>query len=634
MIDSKDNRRLKDIYSLQLLSFVVFLLTVAYLALINYQLPFLTMDEIRATSTSFSDSVHLINLYGRPSQVIGTILNKALSFYNVEYLSLTPRFFAMMALLYALSMFFSNIVGSLDRAVLMSCFILVTHQLDWQHNGLIAFFGGYCLTLSLFLFAVRITQKTKHSRWHSALACLMFFFSFASEFFVGLALVYMFALYFDFHKNRIKQITPILLSLLIYTLFYIVLKFNFQINVHAEGMSNYLVGSAGKYSFFDITKGYLIYLVNSMPLYDLGPVKSLLPALLITVTVALMAVIMFRNIYIYKHDILRSDVVAGNNVQGQNSFSVFSIILCMIFVQPILMALQPMKLEWALSGASQRYAFSFYTWIGIAALIFILYFKYVTKNAKVNILIFIGICCFSIVSACKNIEYARGYKESFLKWQEVHKLMNVKDRSSVDLPISLLIHPYIVSPLVPSKKHMDAFFKFNYNKTLKLCIDGYDLSGPQVSIIDVEKYIGLVPGFINSDEPWKISIENFHGGEAAGRWTNGKISKIYLPQRINKGDVIKVEVTNVFGQNAVLPTNFKVGADIFTYVISQPQTISLLISNDSPDATITIYSPALQSPLATGAGSDSRNLGIMIKNVQIFRPNRDGKTLNVSKGCY
>lgn len=614
-------------------AFFLLLLTICYLAMVNYRLPFMTMDELRAISDPLLDRFYLIGLYGRPSQVIGLLINQVISFRDVEFLSLTPRFITMIALLFALVAFFQKVGIPRIASIWGACFAVVTHQIDWQHNGLVAFFGGYNLLLAMFLMGVLIAgnEKKNFIRW--ATAYLLILLSFASEFFVGLMVIYLVAHWIEKLDSKKIALSPHLWALLTYSICFVILKVSYQEEVHSSRMMNYLAGSASGYDIRQIGQGALIYFVNSIPLYGRGPIfSSLIAGGVVALTIVLAILVGLRTNGVLRER--RSEAVTIQKEKRKTlSFSLYSIFVCLVFAPPILLSLQPMKLEWALAGASTRYAFSLYTWVGLIGLLSMMVLLYPVKYWSAKISIGAVAAIYVAISLMNNFDFLSKYNASFSNWKEMHeRLINAKERV-VDLPISLFGHPYIVSPLTPDRRMMDQFVEYQYKKSMRICRDGFDFSGPLVMPVDVNKLTGALLK-VSGVEGGNVRIDSFHDAEDWGRWTAGSLSEIYLNENLRVNDVVELEVGGAFSENSTIPTQFKIGENSISVIIDRPRTVAISVEKDVNSPVVTIIPPKPQSPRETGQGADSRVIGIMVKSVRVLRPNHEGRLINISQGCF
>ena len=608
------------------------MLTICYLAAVNYRLPFMTMDEIRAIAFPFSDNFNLIGLYGRPSQVIGLLVNEVISFRDVEFLSLTPRFITMIALLFSLVASFQKLGIPKASSIWVACFAVLTHEIDWQHNGLVAFFGGYNLLLAMFLTGVLIAdnQKKKPVLWIAAY--LLFLLSFASEFFVGLMVVYLVACRIE--KLDVKKIalSPHLWALITYSICLLVLKFNYQLEVHSSSMINYLTGSISRYDVREIGRGALVYFVNSVPLYGRGPILSSWiagGAAALTIVVAIL--VGLRTTGPWRGRYCEAMLTHGEKPRTL-SFSQYSIFVCLVFVPPVLLSIQPMKLDWALTGASTRYAFSLYSWVGLVGLFSMMLFLYPVKYRAATPSIIAAAAAFVAISLANNFDILSKYKMSFSNWKEIHeRLINTKERV-VDLPISLFKHPYIVSPLTPDRGLMDKFVDFQYKKSIRICRDGFDFSGPLVMPVDFNKLTGALLEVSSGRDT--VKIDGFYGIEEWGRWTAGSSSQIYLSENLRGKDVVELEIGGAFSENATLPTQFKIGGNSTSVIIDRPRTVAISVEKDLESPVVVITPPKPQSPHEAGYGADSRVIGIMVKSVRVLRPDHEGRLKNISQGCF
>lgn len=612
------------------------LLTACYLVVVNYRLPFMSMDEIRSIVDPLKDRFHLIGLYGRPSQVFGLLINLLISFRDVEFFSLTPRFMTMIALLFSLVVFFQKVGIQRTSSVLAVCFAIVTHELDWQHNGLVAFYGGYNLMLAMFLLGISLHDGDRKNNIRWMIAYLLILMSFASEFFVGLVVIYLIALWLEGLKfNKIVR-SPFFVALLTYLIFYFLLKLSSQEEAHSSRMNNYLVGALSDFSLQKIGEGVTIYFVNSIPLYGLGPILSIsIAGAAVALTVVFTGIVGAYVSIPWSAWERMVQKINNSNIK-KISLSDYSVLLCLVFAPSILMSLQPMKLEWALSGASTRYAFSLYSWIGIVGFIVIFFRFNPIRHFVAKVFIFTVVIAYVVMSASSNIRFLSLYNTSFANWKLLNeRLLKSKD-SVVDLPISLFNHPYIVSPLTPDRKMMDKFSEYQYGKTIRICRDGFDFYGPLVIPIDANKITEFIPNIYGAEgrNDAIVRIGGFHGIEENGRWTNGSSSEIYLNENLQTNDVVELDISEAFFQNSVRPTQFKIGENLISVIIDHARTVSIAVTKNVRSPVVVINPPKPSSPSALAQGIDKRVIGIKIKSVRILRPDQNGNLKNISQGCF
>lgn len=608
------------------------LVTICYLAVVNYRLPFMTMDELRAIASPFSDNFNLVGLYGRPSQVIGLLINKVISFRDVEFLSLTPRFMTMIALLVSLVVLFQKLGISKAGSIWVACFAVLTHEIDWQHNGLVAFFGGYNLLLAMFLMGVLIADNQKKDPIRWVTAYLLILLSFASEFFVGLMVVYLVACRIEKLDAKKIALSPHLWALLTYSVWFVIFKVTYQAEVHSSSMTNYLTGSVSRYGIYEIGRGALVYFVNSVPLYGRGPIfSSWIAGGAVALTIVAAILVGLRTTETWRGRYFEAVSIHGEKRRAL-SLSLYSIFVCLVFAPPVLLSLQPMKLDWVLSGASTRYAFSLYSWVGLVGLLSMMLLLYPVKHRSAKLSIIAAAAIYVAISLANNFDFLSKYKMSFSNWKEMHeRLINAKGRV-VDLPISLFKHPYIVSPLTPDRGLMDKFVEFQYRKSIRICRDGFDFSGPLVIPVDFNKLTGALLEV--SGGGGSVRIDGFHGIEDWGRWTAGSSSQIYLSENLRGKDVVELEVGDAFSENATLPTQFKIGGNSTSVTIDRPRTVAISVEKDLESPVVVITPPKPQSPHEAGYGADRRVIGIMVRSVRVLRPDHDGRLKNISQGCF
>ena len=323
----------------------------------------MTADEIRFIVASTSEVTNYAIISGRYSSLLMIPFSKVLSFADptfFRYCRATPACCCWCLGIFLLlrRLGFSGLVG-----MALTAFILITHELDWQHNGLIAFFGIYNALLAIFLIAMLSNErKTTNNGLVLALTAL-FIGSYASELFVGLSLSYLILKVLLERQLKPQFRSPIFWSLAIYISAYVVIKATTALtHWNAQQMSNYLVGSVGTYAPDQMLMAALLYFINSLPYYHLLEIQPL--------TSAKFAALILFALGAYIILLLPRKERAGQSSlefsAQKREWLMLAMLVLLAVVPNFLMALQPMKVDWILRNASVHYAFSYYTWIALA----------------------------------------------------------------------------------------------------------------------------------------------------------------------------------------------------------------------------------------------------------------------------
>ena len=347
-------------------SFGLGLLVLLYLGCVNYSVAFTTMDDFEFALKPWSEIFVEAWNNSRPSQVLFSGISYLLAFNIPDSAGLTPRFLSMLALFASLILLVKKMGFDTRKSIAISGFTLITHQIDWQHNGLISYFGIYNLLLALFIGSIHL-ENTAKSLPHFALTVFMSLLSFASELFFGMSVIYLLIRGLSGQSLQRLRRSPITLACLIYLAFSILVLLSAN-GTKAVVMRDYLTGGY-RHGIFSMMQAALLYLFYSIPFsedftrnHDLG---MLLGAGVLSIF-CLAAGIALRGI------------LSGNrNSESRSTLHHGTIMLIMVImvcalgvVPEFLMGIQPLKITWILQGQSHRYVFSLYTWIALLIAIF------------------------------------------------------------------------------------------------------------------------------------------------------------------------------------------------------------------------------------------------------------------------
>lgn len=589
----------------------------AYLALINFSLPFMTTDEISYLHVTTQYSVTTTLSSGRYSGLIGMPIVTALAFSNPDFVHLLPRFFSMLLLAFVIILIIRNLGFSVLEGVVLGVFILMTHELDWQHNGLVAFFGAYNILLAAFMLAFLLNEKEMKSNWAFTFIMVLLIGSYASELFVGLSLCYLVLRIIINRQVRFMARSPFFWSLTLYGTAYLCIKaFTILNDVRAKQMSNYLVGALDAYRVDQIVTAALLYFINSLPYYHQLAVPASMSVMFSTIILILIVGSFIKlSIGLKKKSKINSEIIVFEKEW------LLGVMLFLLAVAPnALMALQPTKVDWILRNASVHYAFSYYTWIGLA----IVCAYFVKQNMRragslgvkvlslVLVSIMLGVSVFSI---SHNIDFANEYKSSRTKWVHLNEILSTNMSKEVVIPPSYLQHPYIsvVSPV-----QMKVFAKKYYDVQLRIC-----------SIVNEIKLDEEVSEKI-------VQLDGFSVIEGAGRWTEGAISTIQLVAENPRINFVELEISSVFYENGTSSVVITKGNKKFRYKIEGigKSRFDLTGLNEGRlQIQFLIAKPI--SPFKLGLSADTRNLGLMVKNIKFgFKDSSKHENLYAMELCY
>lgn len=555
---------------------------ILYLAAINFSLSFMTMDELDGLLNSYSDVYAGVTESGRASHFIAWIIVEPLTFYNPTTVELVPRFLSIIFLYLTLIIYLQSIFKSWLYCITFASIAIGGHLVDWQHNGMVAFFGSYNIFLAAFLLSLTIAKSHQITGGRrQIIVCLLLFASFPSEFFVGFsALCAIYFLIFEDKGNKTAR--PFIASILLYLLLYLVFNFVLDVNtenalVRKEAMNNYIYGTVNSsFSIPNFLKGSWVYLSNSIPSssfkINLG---SFYPYIIGSILVGYL--------------LIYSRVKA--NIEKNSSIYELLLVASVLFVVPnMLISLQPTKLQWALTGSSNRYVFSYYSWIGFVFIMSLAAYCVSRKNAYALVLVAIITGPLVVNSMTSSITFTKPYKESTKKWLNLNVLLRDELAEDITVNEEYLIHPGI-TPI--DEKYLSDFARKYYNKELTVLSDpsvGYNF-GPRV-LSFIEK------------------IEGLSGYEEGGRWTEGKQTQFFFKQKLPDNFQLKIELSAAYGPNNGKDIVVNVGDWTGSFVAHPKRLIVLTVNKTTETKEIAFLIPRPISPNELEQAADNRELGI------------------------
>lgn len=578
-----------------------------YLIALNFQLPFLTVDELSSILSTRHERVTSILSSGRYSQLLSIPIVEVLSFYNPNKYGLFPRFASMLLLFAALISLARRLSFSLYASTLLAAFIPMAHEVDWQHNGFVAFFGSYNVFLAFFIFAMILDERVSRNILISVLIFIFLMFSYSSELFIGLSLIYLVLQRIISGKGEGFARSPFFWSIVFYVAGFLLLRL---VSNHEStaGMAGYLYGAVGTAGIADIVKGALLYFINSLPFYHKLSLSAPVSVILASIILIIASVALFISLFRLSRS---SEVDGSDNAVAEKRKILLSCIIFIFAVSPnILIAIQPMKLNWILSGASARYAFSFYTWIGFAILV--AYFvkrSMSAKNARIAnalsmlmIIFSIGLVCYS---AGRNIKFAKKYRDSRKSWQQLNKLLSQNKSKEVVVSPAYLKHPYITAV---SAEYLKAYAKRFYGVQLRVCLNNSEI---KLSDGGLEKF---------------IRFDGFSVVEPGGRWTVGSVASLKFVDDIRKINFIELEITQIFADNLNVPLVVTNGGKVNEFILSGAGTHRFKLANEiNGQLQLQFLIPKPTSPLAIGISADDRELGVMLRSIKLGFKNSTGQ---------
>lgn len=580
--------KLKKI-TLNKLSVILLVALLIYMGLINYNIPFMTIDEVNIIT--FPDVLGHSIVHGRISSELGLLITNLTSFNVPSIVGLTPRYLTMILLTVSLIIFLVHSGLSRNSAIFATVFAIISHQIDWQHNGFTAYFGVFNIYLALFLLAVVLDSLPKQ-KYYFIIIFIFLIFSYGSELFLGISVIHL--LVKSYLAGRYRQIyqSPFFFAIITYVVLFLVL-YRFSDPLLASERREYLMGGLSINKYEDIIKATLLYLAYSVPYLSINVYSAVSLGVIILGSSILFVLRMLS----FHSPAKPTQEVA--NIYTSNQISSVILLVVLLIAPQALMAIQPMKVDWILSGASNRYVYSFYTWIAIVFL-FAIFINIIKKNAMykekiINVIAFPVIIFLTIDIGRENIEFSKTYINSKNNWLQIQKIISTNTDDEVRIPEELLKHPYIL-PI--SGQHMKNYVSQVYNKNSKICFDG---------------------NIISNNHPF-YRLEGFHGVEYDGSWSTN-LAKIKFRISLKKGTKLRIEFTDSFDKNLSNDSLIKFGNLIYRETITPGYFIEININElmELPELIITPY--AVQSPAELGYSKDKRKLGVKVKNISILSDN-------------
>lgn len=570
-----------------LLAFIL----LAYLAYLNFSIPYVTVDEIRSMSVGYIDHIRNVASHGRISFIFSALSNTLIGFADPTILNLMPRFLSMLLMAYAIYLAITNAGISKANSLIVASIIMLTHQLDDWHNGLIAFFSGYALAYGSFVLSITAANFKINKYLRFLMQFTFSLISFLSEIFFGLTVFY---LLFNsiIYRKKISFNDPLVYSLATYFILAIVFNLGNHNPEHAE-MTYYLAGAYTENSVMNIGKAFLLYVFYSLPFTNasgLGFSAAVAAGGVAILTILSLLVVMVR-------DSLKMDTVKIH--------SGTSLVVCLSIMGigcEMLVANQPLKYNWIMSGASSRYVFSLYTWVGFATPFAIVLIHRFNPAVKILVAVFSLIYCGYAVF--NNIHYIQSYSQSLRSWKEIHRLAkSAPANGNVDIPLALLKHPGIVQF---GPQELSDYIGANYHKSIAICFDGGRIN------------------FSSAVNDKQVGINGFSGPESDGRWTLGLAADIQVRQQLFQGNVLKIYFSDSFADNADLYSEILFQDRKIKKIIKKGDVVELKLTRDQLNPIIYIKVPHPISPDKLGVGGDPRNLGLKIQSIEIISEGKPG----------
>lgn len=582
-------------------SVILLVALLIYMGLINYNIPFVTLDEF--SIITFPETIlGQVIKHGRSSHLFSLLSNPLTSFEVPSIIGLTPRYLTMILLTVSLIIFLVHNGLSGNAAVFATAFTIISHQIDWQHNGFIAFFGNFNIFLALFLLAVVLDGLPK-KKYYFIIIFIFLIFSYASELFLGMSVIYL--LVKSYLTRRYRQIyqSPFFFAIITYVILFLVLSY-FSDPISTSSMKDYLMGELSKDKYENIIKASILYIAYSVPYLSTNINSAVSLAVII-----LGSSVLFVLRVLYLH-IAAKPMQEIANTYTSNQISSVILLMVLLIAPQLLMAIQPTKSSWILSGASNRYVFSLYTWIAIVFLfaIFINRINAINKKKIINVIAVPVIIFLTIYTGKKNIEFSKTYINSKNNWLQLQKIIGAETGDVVRIPEELLEHPYIL-PI--SAELMKRYVHKVYNKNSKICASDVKLS--------------------NNHPLYKL--EGFHHLENDGSWSTN-LAKIKFKINLKQGTKLRIEFTDSFASNLSNDSLIKFGNLMYRETITPGYFIEININElmELPEFIITPY--AVQSPAELGYSGDTRKLGIKLKNISILSYNEKKSQFEILDHCY
>ncbi|WP_114416412.1 hypothetical protein [Marinospirillum perlucidum] len=582
-----------------MLVIVLVLFTLYYLWYINFALPIMTWDEFQNGFKSADEQLAEILKSGRLSHFLAYPINAILKFVIPEFSAVLPRYFALIMLPITLVALLIILRVSKKKSFVVAFLPILMHQLDWQHNGQIAFFGSYNVYAALFIIAIILDASQKFDESMSIHKWIFGFIvsilAFASELFFIAAGFYIFLKIINYRCSVTVVVrSPLCSAVAVYGVFLItVIFYNFNAsNAEAEAMGNYLYGSVNTASVYNLLKITLLYAVNSIPYLNTMGFDVFGKLVISVVIVSILSVFAFRAI------------VSIINKTATHKSIIFLVSLLIYFGSSFLLSLQPIKSQWMLDNHNTRYVFNFYGWLILYLILFFAIDRY-CKNVKSSIpfnIFVVASIVFAVYSINENIKFVDRYSESKDKWIAIDQIAEnsiANNQKEVGFHIDYLVHPDIVSF---SRDSFSRFIDFEYNLDAKYC---YAKQGSRLNLY------GVLPRY--------FSIEGFYSPEINWVWV-GSSSMIRIDKEYPAGTIFDLELGDVFPGKTPKNVRFLFNGEPVNKLISGQQIIRFQTDSDSSYIEIKIQSPEEASPLELGYGDDSRRLSLQLISLGVILP--------------
>lgn len=567
--------------------YTVFFMAALYVVYISFNLPHMTYDELQGVANPFSYQM-IVNIEsGRISHHIALLINQAIGFVIPDFEGMLKRAVVIFLFFVVLYLYLRHMNFEKNISSILVFLALFGHQLDWQHNGMLSFFGGYLFYLSCFLISIILYEKQKGFFISFVLSSFFLILSFSSEVFVGLSVLYFIGIYFS--KNKVFFNPHFYFSILYFFLYFYMQRYTST--EKSLLMADYTLGSIKAFSFIDIIEVWGLYLYYSIPYLDL--IKYRPNGILI-----LFFVIFLLGIALYRYFL----AFGFRTLLGWH----YLLWVTLLLGPQFLISLQPMKAQWMLDGASSHYVFSFYTWISLLVLV-LMFFK-----KKEFIFLSVLLFPFLVFVLLKNVGFIENYKPSIIKWKAIEleaDRAKENNEDSIKLLHSDISHPFISS--IPENIMAKLIFK-EYEINTYFCRKNsiYDFS-------------------VDSD----LDLTGFYDSEPGGKWIKGTLAEVGLPNNIQKGDRVLFKFSNYIQdlneKPIVIATSKEKSAvyldDLLVAVYEFTENIEL--------PTIKIEVANSYRPIDIGINTDTRDLSLMIKSIEIWRKVDGNYMLDDSSSC-
>jgi len=591
--DMNIKRTLSSIYAIgaPLACLLMLCATAFYLFKLNLYFPFLTLDEQDAIlAPGFSERIQNVLESGRLSHLLAWYPFKLLSFQSVTTVDLLPRFASIISLYLVLCIYLQGIYKSWLYAIGISSIIICGHAVDWQHDGMFAFFGAYNVFITAFLLALHLTRESKTvGVLHYPLVVLLLLISFSSEFFLGLATLFFVLFYFVDKRRDLKSICfaiAIAFYLLLFIIFRLLGAEQVAFEAKSAGMERYLYGNITEgASIYDMGRGALLYVYYSIP----TPAAALESRSLLGYGLAI--VICFSII---------SDLHKDTIPSVGRSWEILLLSACLIFVPSMLLSLQPPKLAWVLSGTSNRYAFSYYAWIGFMILLSYAMKNEIRRTGVLTIVISLALSSIVLSSMLKSQSFASRYEPTRNNWLEINR----------DLSAARGKKYYVGHDQVLGLQNWITPVDFDYLS--KYAAKYYQVTLKAKLSKDPENIGATLPSFLTR-------IEGLSGYEQGleGRWSDGDELTLVFREALPSKFTLILGVNDLFGPNLNQSIAVEVGDWSGTFPGEVNENIELGISNSKVTNIVKIKIPHPVTPMSYIGGHDDRLLGIRLKKLGI-----------------